>query len=221
LAKFYVLPPNNDNHKGENVFEVVKSGGWLMLPIILCSIISIAIVAERFWSLRRDKVLPKHLVAEVWNRVKKGQFKKADMEALGKESALGRILVAGLQCRGEGRDRIKESIEERGREVVHELERFLDTLGTIAAVSPLLGLLGTVLGMINVFNAITTHGVGNPGALAGGISVAMITTAAGLLTAIPSLVFYRYFRRRVDSIVVEMEREAIKMVDVLHREGKV
>jgi biopolymer transport protein ExbB len=105
--------------------------------------------------------------------------------------------------------------------VVHELERFLDTLGTVAAVSPLLGLLGTVLGMINVFNAITTHGVGNPGALAGGISVAMITTAAGLLTAIPSLVFYRYFRRRVDSIVVEMEREAVKMVDVLHREGEV
>ncbi len=203
------------------MFEVVKSGGWLMLPIILCSIISVAIVAERFWSLRRDKVLPKHLVADVWNRVKKGQFKKTDMEALGKESALGRILVAGLQCRGEGRDRIKESIEERGREVVHELERFLDTLGTIAAVSPLLGLLGTVLGMISVFNAITTHGVGNPGALAGGISVAMITTAAGLLTAIPSLVFYRYFRRRVDSIVVEMEREAVKMVDVLHREGKV
>lgn len=203
------------------MFEVVKSGGWLMLPIILCSIISVAIVAERFWSLRRDKVLPRHLVADVWNRVKKGQFKKTDMEALGKESALGRILVAGLQCRGEGRDRIKESIEERGREVVHELERFLDTLGTIAAVSPLLGLLGTVLGMISVFNAITTHGVGNPGALAGGISVAMITTAAGLLTAIPSLVFYRYFRRRVDSIVVEMEREAVKMVDVLHREGKV
>jgi biopolymer transport protein ExbB len=143
------------------------------------------------------------------------------MEALGKDSALGRILVAGLQCRGEGRDRIKESIEERGREVVHELERFLDTLGTVATVSPLLGLLGTVLGMINVFAAITTHGVGNPGALAGGISVAMITTAAGLSTAIPSLVFYRYFRRRVDSIVVEMEREAIKMVDVLHREGKV
>lgn len=203
------------------MFELVKSGGWLMLPIILCSIISISIIAERFWSLRKDKVLPRHLVAEVWNRVKQGKFKKADMEALGKDSALGRILVAGLLCRGEGRERIKESIEDRGREVVHELERFLDTLGTIAAISPLLGLLGTVIGMISVFSAITTHGVGNPGALAGGISQAMITTAAGLSTAIPSLVFYRYFRRRVDSIVVDMEREAIKMVDVLHREGKV
>lgn len=203
------------------MFELVKSGGWLMLPIILCSIISISIIAERFWSLRKDKVLPNHLVAEVWNQVKQGKFKKADMESLGKASALGRILVAGLLCRGEGRERIKESIEERGREVVHELERFLDTLGTIAAISPLLGLLGTVIGMISVFAAITTHGVGNPAALANGISQAMITTAAGLSTAIPSLVFYRYFRRRVDSIVVEMEREAIKMVDVLHRDGKV
>jgi biopolymer transport protein ExbB len=203
------------------VFELVKSGGWLMLPIILCSIISISIIAERFWSLRKDKVLPKHLVAEVWNRVKQGKFNKKDMETLGADSALGRILVAGLQCRSEGRERIKESIEDRGREVVHELERFLDTLGTIAAISPLLGLLGTVIGMISVFAAITTHGVGNPAALASGISQAMITTAAGLSTAIPSLVFYRYFRRRVDSIVVEMEREAIKMVDVLHRDGKV
>ncbi len=199
---------------------MVKSGGWLMLPIILCSIISISIIAERFWSLRRDKVLPRHLVAEVWNRVKQGKFKKIDMELLGKQSALGRILVAGILCRGENRDRIKEGIEERGREVVHELERFLDTLGTIAAISPLLGLLGTVIGMISVFTAITTHGVGNPAALASGISQAMITTAAGLTVAIPSLVFYRYFRRRVDSIVVEMEREAIKMVDVLHLEGK-
>ncbi len=203
------------------MFELVKSGGWLMLPIILCSIISISIIAERFWSLRKDKVLPKHLVAEVWNRVKQGTFKKADMDALGNDSALGRILVAGLLCRGQGRERIKESIEDRGREVVHELERFLDTLGTIAAISPLLGLLGTVIGMISVFSAITTHGVGNPAVLANGISQAMITTAAGLSTAIPSLVFYRYFSRRVDSIVVEMEREAIKMVDVLHREGKV
>lgn len=198
------------------MFELVKSGGWLMLPIILCSIASISIIAERFWSLRRERVLPRHLVATVWNAVKQNQLDKNDIETIGSQSALGKILAAGLLNRNQPRERIKESIEERGREVVHELERYLDTLGTIAAISPLLGLLGTVIGMISVFTAITTHGVGNPGVLASGISQAMITTAAGLSVAIVSLIFYRYFRRRVDSIVVEMEREAIKMVDVLH-----
>ena len=198
------------------MFELVKSGGWLMLPIILCSIVSISIIAERFWSLRREKVLPEHLVANVWNAIKKDKLARTDIEALSKESALGKILSAGLLNRNEPRERIKECIEERGREVVHDLERFLNTLGTIATISPLLGLLGTVIGMISVFAAITKHGVGDPGALAGGISEAMITTAAGLTVAIFSLVFYRYFRRKVDGIVVIMEREAIKMVDVLH-----
>lgn len=195
---------------------MVKSGGWLMVPIILCSMVSLAIIAERFWSLRIDKVLPKHLVATVWNAVKNGTFKTSDLELLRKKSALGKILSAGLINRNQPRERIKQSIEERGREVVHELERFLDVLGTIASISPLLGLLGTVVGMISVFATITTHGVGDPGALAGGISQAMVTTAAGLSVAIVSLIFYRYFRRRIDTIVVEMEREAIKMVDVLH-----
>ncbi len=198
------------------MFELVKSGGWLMLPIILCSIASLSIIAERFWSLRRDRVLPRHLVATVWSSVKKGKLSRSDIENIERQSALGRILAAGLNNRDAQRERLKESIEERGREVVHELERFLDTLGTIASVSPLLGLLGTVIGMIKVFTAITIHGVGNPGTLANGISQAMITTAAGLSVAIVSLIFYRFFRRRVDSIVVEMEREAIKMVDVIH-----
>ncbi len=191
-----------------------------MLPIILCSIVSISIIAERFWSLRREKVLPKHLVATVWNEVKQDNMARTDIEAISKESALGTILSAGLFNRNESRERIKECIEERGREVVHDMERFLNTLGTIASISPLLGLLGTVIGMISVFAAITKHGVGDPGALAGGISEAMITTAAGLTVAIISLVFYRYFRRKVDGIVVIMEREAIKMVDVLHNNRK-
>ncbi len=202
------------------MFELVKSGGWLMLPIIFCSIVSISIIAERFWSLRREKVLPKHLVASVWNAIKQDNLQRADIEAISKGSALGQILSAGLFNRSESRERIKECIEERGREVVHDLERFLNTLGTIASISPLLGLLGTVIGMISVFAAITQHGVGDPGALAGGISQAMITTAAGLTVAIFSLVFYRYFRRKVDGIVVVMEREAIKMVDVLHNNRK-
>lgn len=195
---------------------MVKSGGWLMIPIILCSMAAIAIIAERFWSLRPNKVLPRHLVATVWNSVKNDTFQTSDIELLSKQSALGKILSAGLVNRNQPRERIKESIEERGREVVHELERFLDILGTIASISPLLGLLGTVVGMIVVFTAITTHGVGDPAALAGGISQAMVTTAAGLSVAIVSLIFYRYFRRRIDTIVVEMECEAIKMVDVLH-----
>ncbi len=187
-----------------------------MIPIIFCSIISISIIVERFWSLRREKVLPPHLVANVWSAIKQDKLNRAEIETLSKQSALGQILSAGLLNRNESRERIKEVIEERGREVVHDLERFLNTLGTIASISPLLGLLGTVVGMISVFAAITQHGVGDPGALAGGISQAMITTAAGLTVAIISLVFYRYFRRKVDGIVVIMEREAIKMVDVLH-----
>ncbi|MDA3869271.1 MAG: MotA/TolQ/ExbB proton channel family protein [Gammaproteobacteria bacterium] len=198
------------------MFEMVKSGGWLMIPIILCSMAAIAIIAERFWSLRPNKVLPRHLVATVWNSVKNETFQTSDIELLSKQSALGKILSAGLVNRNQSRERIKESIEERGREVVHELERYLDILGTIASISPLLGLLGTVVGMIVVFTAITTHGVGDPAALAAGISQAMVTTAAGLSVAIVSLIFYRYFRRRIDTIVVEMESEAIKMVDVLH-----
>ena len=166
--------------------------------------------------MRREKILPKHLVATVWTGVKNNKLVRHDIEELGKKSALGQILTAGIINRESDRDRIKESIEEQGREVVHELEQFLDTLGTIAAISPLLGLLGTVIGMIQVFAQITTHGVGNPAVLADGISQALITTATGLSIAIVTLIFYRYFRRRVDTYVVEIEKEAIKMVDVLH-----
>jgi len=198
------------------LFELVKSGGWLMLPIILCSVISISIIVERFWSLQREKVLPKHLVASVWHMVKTGKLERGKIEEVGRQSALGKVLSAGLNVRDQRRERIKESIEERGREVVHELERFLNALGTVASISPLLGLLGTVVGIMKAFNEIVLYGVGNPGVLAGGISQALITTIAGLSVAIVSLVFYRYFRRKVDTIVVEMEREAIKMVDVLH-----
>lgn len=198
------------------MFEMVKSGGWLMLPLILCSIGAFAIIVERFWSLREEKILPKHLVATVWTAVKNNKLVRHDIEELGKQSALGKVLTAGIINRDSDRNRIKESIEEQGREVVHELEQFLDSLGTIAAISPLLGLLGTVVGMIKVFAQITTHGVGNPGVLANGISQALVTTATGLSIAIVSLIFYRYFRRRVDSYVVAIEKEAIKMVDVLH-----
>jgi len=195
---------------------MVKAGGWLMFPIIACSIIAFGIILERFWTLQKKKVIPRHLVATIWHWVKEGQLERSKIEELGKQSALGKILASGLNNRHLDRERIKESIEETGRQVVHDMERFLNTLGTIAAVSPLLGLLGTVIGMIKVFNAIISSGVGNAAPLAGGISQALITTAAGLSVAIVALIFHRYFRGRVDELVVKMEEEAIKMVDVLH-----
>jgi len=200
------------------VFEIIVAGGWLMVPIILCSIAALAIIGERFWSLRQDKVTPKNLVAQVWHWRKNSQLTPERVLALRNSSPLGRVLAAGLLNMAHSREVMKESLEETGRQVVLELERYLNTLGTIASISPLLGLLGTVLGMIKVFTAITTQGVGNPGVLAGGISEALITTAAGLTVAIPSLMFYRYFRGKVDAVVLKMEEEALKLVEVIHGE---
>ncbi len=198
------------------MFEMVQAGGWLMLPIILSSVIAFAIIGERFWSLQHKRIAPRHLVGQVWQWYKSATLDDEHIDALAKNSPLGRILAAGLVNRNHPRDIMKEAIEETGRQVVMELERYLNTLGTIASVTPLLGLLGTVIGMIKVFAAITTHGVGNPGVLAGGISEALITTAAGLSVAIPSLIFYRFFRGRVDELVLVMEEEALKIVDVMH-----
>ncbi len=195
---------------------MVQAGGWLMLPILLCSVIALAIVGERFWSLQEKRITPPNLVAQVWQWHKSGSLDDEHIQALAKSSPLGRILAAGLINRHHPREIMKESIEDVGRQVVHELDRYLNTLGTIAAVTPLLGLLGTVIGMIKVFAAITAHGVGNPGVLAGGISEALITTAAGLSVAIPSLIFYRYFRGKVNALVLKMEEEALKMLDVMH-----
>lgn len=200
------------------MFELVKAGGWLMLPIIACSILAVAIIVERLWTLRRRRVIPRQLVAQIWHWAQSGELTDERIRALAEGSPLGRVLAAGLVNRAHSREVMKESIEETGRHVVHELERFLNTLGTIAAITPLLGLLGTVVGMITVFSVITDVGVGNPGELAGGISQALITTAAGLTVAIPSLFFYRYFRGKVDELVVSMEQEALKLVEVMHGE---
>ena len=200
------------------MLELIKAGGLIMWPILLCSVIALAIVAERFWSLQVKRVTPKNLVAQVWQWDKVGELNKKRLLELRQGSPLGRILVAGLVNRNHSRLVMKESIEEVGRHVAHELERFLNTLGTIASVTPLLGLLGTVIGMIKVFAVITTQGVGDPGVLAEGISQALITTAAGLTVAIPSLMFFRYFRGKVDELVMTMEQEALKMVEVMHGE---
>jgi biopolymer transport protein ExbB len=191
------------------------AGGWLMLPIIACSVVALAIIAERLWTLQQRRVLPGNLVARIWKWANDGELTEENIRALKKGSPLGRVLAAGLLNRHHDREIMKESIEEVGRHVTHELERFLNSLGTIAAITPLLGLLGTVIGMISVFTTITTAGVGDAGELAGGISQALITTATGLSVAIPSLFFHRYFRGKVDELVVSMEQEAIKLVEVM------
>jgi biopolymer transport protein ExbB len=197
--------------------DIVRAGGLLMVPIILCAIIAMGIVLERFWTLKKTRVIPEDLTSKVWGWVEKDALDQSQIQTLHQGSPLGQILAAGLINRDRDRVIMKDSIEDTGRHVVHEMERYLDTLGTIAAITPLLGLLGTVIGMVKVFTAITTHGVGNPTVLAGGIAEALITTGAGLSVAIPALIGYRYYRNRIDTLVVDMEKEAIKLVEALHR----
>ena len=197
--------------------EIVKAGGLLMAPIVLCAILALGIILERYWTLQQKRVIPEDLTSKVWGWVKRDQLDQKQIQSLHQGSALGQILAAGLINRDRERAVMKDSIEDTGRHVVHELERYLETLGTIAAVTPLLGLLGTVLGMVQVFTEITTQGAGNPAALAGGISKALITTAAGLSVAIPALVGYRYYLTRIDTLVCDMEKEAIKHFEPLHR----
>lgn len=198
------------------MFELVRSGGLMMAPIILCSIIAIAIVIERFWTLNPARIAPRNALADLWQKLRQNQLDAAQLRELRLSSPLGQILAAGLVSAKSGRAVMTESIEQAASHVVHDMERYLSTLGTIAAITPLLGLLGTVFGMIEVFSEIMQVGTGNANALAGGISQALITTAAGLSVGIPSLMFYRMFLRRVESLVVELERESIKLVDALH-----
>ena len=200
------------------LLELVKAGGWLMLPILVCSLIALTIIFERLWALRRSRVLPARLVGALHNAAKGGTITESSVGKQAMRSPLGRIVTVGLLNRARGREIVRESIEDTGRIVVHELERFLNALGTIAVITPLLGLLGTVFGMIEVFNVISTQGSGNTELLAGGISTALITTAGGLTVAIPSLLFHRYFRAKVDTLVLLMEQEAMRLVDVVdHR----
>ena len=197
------------------MWEIVRAGGPLMWPIILCSVIALGIVVERIWTLQPSRVMPPGLLPKIWQLVEGGQVTDKVIAALEQNSPLGRVLAAGLANRHRPRALMMERLEDTGRHVVHELERFLNTLGTIAGVSPLLGLLGTVTGIINAFNAITSQGVGDPRVLSGGIGEALITTAAGLIVAIPALVAHRYLRGKVDSLVIDMEKEAMKLVQAL------
>ena len=199
------------------MLEIILAGGWLMAPILLCSTLSVAIIIERFWSLRRQNVVPDGVGETVEGWAARQELDLRHLNQLRAESALGRVLAAALSNRHRPRDLIKEAVEDTGRHVVHELERFLNTLGTIAGIAPLLGLLGTVIGMIKVFSAIMLHGVGNANELAGGISEALITTAAGLTVAIPSYFFYRYFRGMVAEYVISMEEQAISLIGAIER----
>ena len=198
------------------MLEMVIAGGIVMLPLLACSVIALAIMIERCWTLQQKRIAPHNLVAQVWQWAQAGALDERRVQALRAGSPLGRVLAAGLINRHRAREDMKEGIEEVGRHVVFELGRYINVLGTIASIAPLLGLLGTVMGMIRIFSAVTKLGVSDPSVLAGGIAEALITTASGLVVAIPALVFYRYFNRRVEGFVVGMEAEALKLVEVMH-----
>ncbi len=198
------------------MFELVKAGGWIMLPILLCSAAALAICIERWIELNPSKIAPPNTFPQVSEWLKNQQLDAEKLRRLRQSSPLGEILAAGLANARHGRDIMKESIEDAASHVVHRLEKYLNALGTIAAITPLLGLLGTVIGMIRVFSEIMLEGTGNAGVLAGGISEALITTASGLSIAIPALMMHRYYVRRVDSIVVQLEQETLKLVNHMH-----
>jgi biopolymer transport protein ExbB len=198
------------------MWELFQAGGVFMWPIALCSILAAAITAERLWTLQQRRVMPPDLTRRIWALVENGQVNDKVIAALETNSPLGKILATGLQHRHRPREVMMERIEDAGRHVAHELDRFLNTLGTIAGVAPLLGLLGTVTGIIKAFNAIYAGGLGDPRALSGGISEALLTTAFGLMVAIPSYVAYRYLRGKVDGIVVQIEKDVVRFADALN-----
>lgn len=204
------------------MWELVKSGGWMMLPIILSSIAAVGIIIERLWTLRASRITPPHLVGQVWQWIQDKKLDKEKLKQLRADSPLGEILAAGLANSRHGREIMKECIEEAAARVIHDLERYLSALGSIAAMAPLLGLLGTVLGMIDIFGSFNATGnTANASVLAGGISKALICTASGLIVAIPAIFFHRYLQGRVDELVVGMEQEAIKLVEVVQGDREV
>ncbi len=198
------------------MLEFYTAGGWIMHPLFFCLIVASAIIGERFWVLQAKRISPTDVTDEILHWLRNDQIDNKKIHKLYNSSPLGQILAAGLMHRNSSRDATREAIEDIGRHVAVTLERNLNTLGTIAAISPLLGLLGTVIGMIKVFAVITTEGVGNPNTLAGGISEALLTTAFGLMIAIPSVIFYRHFKAKINNLIIHMEQEAIKLVDILH-----
>lgn len=201
------------------MFSIIQAAGWPIWFLLLASVIAVALIIERSTALRRAKIVPPGLLQRVVADYRQGGVNDEFLARLDAHSPLGRIFSAGLRNARSSREVMKESIEEAGRGTAHDLERFLTTLGTIASISPLMGLFGTVVGMIEIFGSPTASG-NNPQALAHGISVALYNTGFGLLVAIPSMIFYRHFRALVDSMVVEMELQAVKLVELLHGERR-
>ncbi len=199
------------------MFEFITAGGILMIPIILISILAMAIIGALFFSLSEKKVMPDGTTNAARKLALSGRPSPAQINKLRENSLLGRVLATGLENAHLPRHSLKESIEETGRHVIHAMDKYMTTLGTIAAIAPLLGLLGTVVGMINVFSVITSQGVGSPTDLAGGISQALITTAAGISVAVPALIFHRYFRGKINDYAIEMEKETMKLIDTINR----
>ncbi len=198
------------------MIDIIIAAGWPIWPIIFCSIVSLAIIVERFYSLRQGAVVPQHLLGKTIAQIKTGGATQEMMSTTESSSPLGRIFVAGLKNLGNTKEAMKEAIEEAGLEVAQEMDRYLTTLGTIANLAPLLGLLGTIIGMIEIFGASTPTGITDPARLAHGISIALYNAAFGIIVAVPSLVFYRHFRSTVDSLIVQMELQAVKLVEMTH-----
>lgn len=198
------------------MLAIFQAAGWPIWLLLIASIVAVALIVERLIYLRREKILPKQLLDEVIRVYRSGKVTPEVVDKLEHNSPLGTVLAAALRNVDAPRDVMKESIEESGRGVAHGLERFLTTLGTIASLAPLMGLFGTVVGMIEIFGAQSPTGGSNPAQLAHGISVALYNTGFGLAIAMPALVFYRHFRALVDSFIVEMELQAVKFVDVVH-----
>ena len=197
------------------MFAIIQAAGWPIWPLLIASVIALALIIERLYSLRRSKVLPVGLLQSVLRVLEGGGYDPSGLRQLEEGSPLGRVLAAGIRNQNASREIMREAIEESGRLVYHQLERYLTTLGTIASIAPLLGLLGTLVGMIEIFGS-QSPGTGSPQQLAYGISVALYNTSFGLLIAIPALSFWRHFRALVDSYVVDMEQQAVKLVEVIH-----
>jgi biopolymer transport protein ExbB len=197
-----------------SVLAIIEAAGWPIWPLILASVIAVAIIIERTYSLRTKEVAPAGLLLETIKAYQERGVTQDLITHLGDHSPMGRIFSTALKNAHNSREVMKESIEEAGRAVTHELDRFLTSLGTVASMAPLLGLLGTVIGMIEIFGAQTNTGT-NPGQLAHGISIALYNTAFGLIVAIPAMIFYRFFRAKVESLVVDMEQQAIKLVEIV------
>lgn len=199
------------------MWQIILAAGWPIWPLIIASVIAVAIIGERIFALRENIIAPKNLLPEVQKWLAAGGVNKEMIERLEQNSQLGRVFATALATSKQSRDVTKESIEETARAVAHELEKYLATLGTIATVAPLLGLLGTVIGMVELFGAFTNTGH-DVAQFARGISVALYNTAAGIVVAVPAMIAYRYFRTKVDAILIDMEQQAIKLVEILHGE---